>query len=286
MRGWQLIFLFGAFSLVFMGCEKAKAPAYLHIPAWNFVSQPGQGTESQKITELWVYQNEQLLGIYSTPANIPIIDLDRSKIQILAGIKNNGLSDSRIRYPFFQSVDTTLSFSPEQTVTWTPKFGYDDNVDVEELGFESGNFLLEMSGNNGDFTAVTDPSIVFEGNRCGKGVLTSGQSKLFYKDDVNREFTAGNYYFLEMNYSCNNRFSVGLIVTEATGETKEFVLSINPTQETDGVPVWNKIYVDFGSVPLRHLQAIHYEFYVEAVPDVFGKPVEVYLDNLKWVKWQ
>ena len=281
-----MIFLFGAFSLVFMGCEKAKAPAYLHIPAWNFDSQPGQGTESQKITELWVYQNEQLLGIYSTPANIPIIDLDRSKIQILAGIKNNGLSDSRIRYPFFQSVDTTLSFSPEQTVTWTPKFGYDDNVDVEELGFESGNFLLEMPGSNGDFTAVTDPSIVFEGNRCGKGVLTSGQSKLFYKDDVNREFTAGNYYFLEMNYSCNNRFSVGLIVTEATGETKEFVLSINPTQQTDGVPVWNKIYVDFGSVPLRHLQAIHYEFYVEAVPDVFGKPVEVYLDNLKWVKWQ
>jgi hypothetical protein len=286
MRGWQLIFLFGAFSLVFMGCEKAKAPAYLHIPAWDFDSQPGQGTESQKITELWVYQNEQLLGIYSTPANIPIIDLDRSKIQILAGIKNNGLSDSRIRYPFFQSVDTTLSFSPEQTVTWTPKFGYDDNVDVEELGFESGNFLLEMPGNNGDFTAVTDPSIVFEGNRCGKGVLTSGQSKLFYKDDVNREFTAGDYYFLEMNYSCNNRFSVGLIVTEATGETKEFVLSINPTQQTDGVPVWNKIYVDFGSVPLRYLQAIHYEFYVEAVPDVFGKPVEVYLDNLKWVKWQ
>lgn len=281
-----MIFLFGAFSLVFMGCEKAKAPAYLHIPAWDFDSQPGQGTESQKITELWVYQNEQLLGIYSTPANIPIIDLDRSKIQILAGIKNNGLSDSRIRYPFFKSVDTTLSFSPEQTVSWTPNFGYDDNVDVEELGFESGNFLLEMPGNNGDFTAVTDPSIVFEGNRCGKGVLTSGQSKLFYKDDVNREFTAGNYYFLEMNYSCNNRFSVGLIVTEATGETKEFVLSINPTQETDGVPVWNKIYVDFGSVPLRHLQAIHYEFYVEAVPDVFGKPVEVYLDNLKWVKWQ
>ena len=281
-----MIFLFGAFSLVFIGCEKAKAPAYLHIPAWNFISQPSQGTESQKITELWVYQNEQLLGIYSPPANIPIIDLDRSKIQILAGIKNNGLSDSRIRYPFFKSVDTTLSFSPEQTVIWTPKFGYDDNVDVEELGFESGNFLLEMPGNNGDFTAVTDPSIVFEGNRCGKGVLTSGQSKLFYKDDINREFSAGNYYFLEMNYSCNNRFSVGLIVTETTGETKEFVLSINPTQETDGVPVWNKIYVDFGSVPLRHLQAIHYEFYVEAVPDVFGKPVEVYLDNLKWVKWQ
>ncbi len=285
MRGWKLILIFGGLSFFLHGCEKAKAPAYLYIPSWDFQSKPGEGTSSQKITELWVYQDEQLLGIYSTPAQIPIIHLDQSKIQILPGIKNNGLSDSRIRYPFFQSQDTVLTFAAEDVVTWKPTFGYADNVDVEELGFESGNFLLEMPGNNGDFTAVTDPSVVFEGNRCGKGVLAAGQTKLFYKDDVNREFTAGNYYFLEMNYSCNNRFSVGLIVTESTGETKEFVLSINPTQETDGVPVWNKIYVDFGSVPLRHLQAIHYEFYVEAVPDIIGKPVEVYLDNLKWVKW-
>lgn len=110
MRSWKLILVFGGLSFLLLGCEKAKAPAYLHIPEWNFQSKPGEGTGSQKITELWVYQNEQLLGIYSTPANIPIIDLNRSKIQILPGIKNNGLSDSRIRYPFFQTLDTTLSF--------------------------------------------------------------------------------------------------------------------------------------------------------------------------------
>jgi len=286
MRGRYLILFWGCALGLLAGCDKAKTPSYLYLPDWNFYSAPGQGTSSQKITEFWVYQNEQLLGIYSPPAKVPVIDLESSRIQILPGIKNYGLSDNRIRYPFFEAIDTTMSFNEEEEVSVIPIFKYQENVDIEELGFESGNFLLQMPGNQGEFTAVTDPAFVFEGNRCGKGVLLAGNSKLYYKDDINREFTAGNLYFFEMNYSCNNRFSVGLIVTEASGETKEFVLSVNPTQETDGVPVWNKIYVDFSAVPLKHLQAIHYEFYIEAVPDVFNKPVEVYLDNLKWVKWQ
>jgi hypothetical protein len=285
-RSWTIVPLIVLFTLLFDGCKKAVVPAYLVIPEWHFESDPGQGTSSQKITELWVYQDEQLLGIYNTPAKIPITKLGSSKILIMAGIKNNGISDTRIRYPFIEPLDSTIDFQSEQEVTWSPTFHYNANVDVEELGFESGNFLVQLPGNNGSFTAISNSDLVFEGNRSGKGIIDATGSRLFYKDDINRYLTAGNYYFLEMNYSANNRFSVGLLVTEATGETKEFVLAINPTQETDGVPVWNKIYVDFGAIPLKHPNALFYEFYIEAVPSPIGKPVEVYLDNLKWVKWQ
>ena len=267
-------------------CRKSYTPSYLIIPKHLFQVAQGQGTGSENITEVWVYLDEKPLGVFSTPAEIPVIHEGNANIKIFAGIKNNGISDTRIRYPFLMAYDTTLSFTAGSSDTVVPTFQYDNACDIEELGFESGNFLVELAGNGGVFSATTDPNLVFEGNRSGMGILSSGLSKIYFKDDTNREFTGGQMYFLEMNYSCNNKMSVGLLVTEAGGVTKELVLIMNPTQETDGVPVWKKIYVDFGAVPQKHPQALFYEWYVESIPDEPNKAVEVYLDNLKWVKWQ
>jgi hypothetical protein len=267
-------------------CRKSATPSYLFIPSYQFQVTQGQGTDSENITEVWVYLDEKPLGVFATPAQIPVIHEGSGNIKIFAGIKNNGISDTRIRYPFVKAYDSTLAFTPGSSDTLVPVFNYETACDIEEQGFESGNFLVELSGNAGVFSATTNPNLVFEGNRSGMGVLTGGLSKIYFKDDTNREFTGGQMYFLEMNYSCNNKMSVGLLVTEAGGVTKELVLIMNPTQETDGVPVWKKIYVDFGAVPQKHPQAMFYEWYVESIPDEQNKPVEVYLDNLKWVKWQ
>ena len=153
------------------------------------------------------------------------------------------------------------------------------------MGFESGNFLVALPGNNGSFTAITDPNVVFEGNRCGKGVIDASQSRLYFKRDENLGYSAGNYYFLEMNYSSNNQFSVGLLITEAGIESKYFALIINPTQTSNGIPNWNKIYVDFGDLPSKHPQATSFKFFVEMLPSETGKACELYLDNLKWIQW-
>jgi hypothetical protein len=278
--------LFGFSCWCLSSCKPSAVPSYLYIPSFQLDVKPGEGTSSENITELWVYLDEQPLGVFATPALIPIVHEGSGKIKIFAGIKNNGISDTRIRYPFFHSFDTSLVFSELSYDTIVPQFEYESSCVIEELGFESGNFLVELSGNAGVFSATTDPNIVFEGNRSGMGILTSGLSKIYFKDDANRNFVSGEMNFLEMNYSCNNKMSVGLLVTEASGVTKELVLIMNPTQSVDGVPVWKKIYVDFGAIPLKHPQAIYYEWYVESIPDEQNKAVEVYLDNLKWVKFQ
>jgi len=103
--------------------------------------------------------------------------------------------------------------------------------------------------------------------------------------DENLGYVAGNFYFLEMNYSANNKFSVGLLITEGGIETKYFALIINPTQTGSGNPDWNKIYIDFGDLPNKHPQATSFKFFVEMIPDESGKECELYLDNLKWVQW-
>jgi len=282
------IFFFGLtiFFVTIQACKESAVPSYIYIPSIQFDVTPDQGTSSQNFTEVWLYKDEQPIGVFVPPALVPVIDDGSASIKVFAGIKNNGISDTRIRYPFITAFDTVLNFTPGQTDTIIPSFKYEELCTIEQQGFESGNFLVELSGNAGVFSAVTDDNLVFEGNRSGMGLLNSGAGKIYFKDDTNREFMGGQMYFLEMSYSCNNKMSVGLLVTEASGITKELALIVNPTQSADGIPVWKKIYVDFGAIPQKHPQALFYEWYVESIPDVPNKAVEVYLDNLKWVKWQ
>jgi hypothetical protein len=269
---------------VLIGCHRDSAPSFIHIPQFEFVANPGEGTSSQKITEVWVYANEQMLGAFDLPADIPCLSEGRQDIRIFAGIKNNGLGATRIRYPFYMPWDTTLVLQTGDHDTLFPVFNYFSNLNIEEQGFESGNVLVPISGNEGSFSAISD-NRVFEGTKSNLGLLPVGGSKIFFKDDVNRDFTSGQMYFLEMNYSCNNKFAVGLIVNENSGEKKELAVIINPTQTQLGTPSWNKIYIDFGNIPQLHPNANYFEWYIEAIPDDADTEVEVYLDNLKWVKW-
>ena len=54
----------------------------------------------------------------------------------------------------------------------------------------------------------------------------------------------------------------------------------------DGLaPVWKKIYIDFGYILQQNPTAQFHELYVEAIPSNSSTPVNIFLDNLKWVTW-
>jgi hypothetical protein len=272
------------------GCDiinpKEKEPAYLYIPSFTFQANLNQGTSSEAITEVWVYADDQSLGVFDLPAKIPILDLGTSNIRIFAGIKNNGISNTRIRYPFYAPFDTTLTISAFQIDTITPHFTYYNQAVISEKGFESGNFFVQTGTNNGSFSVTNQADQVFEGNRSGWGHIDVGMTKLYYKDDENLNYQSGETVFLEMNYSSNNTFSVGFITTTGGITAKNVALIINPTASGDGLlPVWKKIYIDFGFVLQQNPTAQFHELYVESIPTDASTPVNIFLDNLKWVTW-
>ena len=88
--------------LFFYGCskEKLKAPdAYffkINTISVAVTTPSIQGTTSHKITDLWLYVNGNYKGAYPTGSLLPIATYGPSKIQIYAGIKNNGISATRI----------------------------------------------------------------------------------------------------------------------------------------------------------------------------------------------
>jgi hypothetical protein len=286
----RLLFTFLLLSLIGISCNiinpDEQEPSFLYIPEFNFETRVGEGTTSQKITELWVYADEEIVGVYDLPASVPILQTGRRNIRIFAGIKNNGISETRIRYPFFEPFDTIIDLQSMNIDTLIPTFRYYEDVDINEKGFESGNFFIPAGANNGTFEVEEDEAFVFEGNRSGLGKISSSQSILFFKDDENLILDAGNVYMLEMNYSCNNKFAVGLISNDGANTERNMVLVMNPTTTGTGNPVWNKIYVDLGNVPSENPNANFFEMYIEATRDAGVSEAEIYLDNLKLVKFE
>ncbi|NTV84545.1 MAG: hypothetical protein HGA23_09650, partial [Bacteroidales bacterium] len=72
--------LFGVLPVILMisGCDKFEGgqtvPSYLKIDSIGFVTDNDlQGTNSQKITDVWVYVDDDLIGGFEMPATIPVL---------------------------------------------------------------------------------------------------------------------------------------------------------------------------------------------------------------------
>ena len=80
-------------------------PAYIKIDTIKLDTYyPEQGSKSANITDAWVYVNDNLVGVFELPALLPVLHRGPNKLQIYPGIKLNGISSTRVPYPFYQPV--------------------------------------------------------------------------------------------------------------------------------------------------------------------------------------
>ncbi len=275
--------------MIFLGsCDlinpEESVPSFIHINEFSFEAAPGEGTSSEKITEVWVYSNGQMLGAYDLPAHIPVLDEGSNQVTIFAGIKNNGISSTRIRYPFYTSFDTTLQFNPGSEIVLKPRFFYRDDISIDQYDFENNsNPFGDIGTSDVNLNTISDAELVFEGGYSGYAYLADGNNQVLVRTNDVLQLTPGKVTFLEINYSTNNTLAAGLYSFQSGTEKKNLAVLINPTTESIGTPVWNKIYIDLGLIPSQNINADHFEIYFEAVADTPGKTVEVFLDNVKLV---
>lgn len=283
MQQW-LVSLLAASCL--LSCDTDdRDPAFLRIESFDFSTEPGEGTDSEKITELWVYEGgTTMIGAYDLPATIPLLSGGNSKVRIYPGIKNNGISSTRIIYPFYNFYEFTATLTPGEDFSVTPEFSYREDLDITEYDFESGIPFESYGVNSGEFQLISDDR-VFEGDRSGYATLAADQPLFLYRTQSAYTWSPGEMVFLEMNYSCNNSFGVGLYAINGTNEGKNFAVILNPTREGNGDPEWNKIYIDLGFVIKQNPDADYFELYIESVHDTPGNEVELYFDNLKLVQY-
>jgi hypothetical protein len=283
--GFFLLMMSGLISCEVINPDE-KLPAYIYIEEIDFTTNYNtQGTDSHKISELWVYANGNIVGIFDLPAMIPILEEGTTELTIAPGIRNNGIAADRIIYPFYKTWKKTVNLKPLTTDTLVPAFEYIDNAAFPMM-FDFEDAGISFSTQAGyDMELVQEPETVFEGIGSGYVRLDSNQPIYLGVTAEQLDLNAGQRVFLELDYRCNNTFAVG-IKGNGLSFQREIALMINPTQSQNGANVWNKIYVELSYVLGLGINAPHFEFFIESQRDGGVSVGHLWVDNLKIVQYQ
>lgn len=280
------LFLLFLFIVLLQSCKEddieATVPAYLKIDDISVkITDPDQGTANDKIVDAWVFVNEQLIGSFELPTIIPILSTGGVNIKVRGGILNNGLSNQRDIYPFYEFYESYSTLNPEQVyepkIEVTYKVGAVFNEAWTGEDFEGGvNFIQNPSSDTG-IVRISQADKVFEGNASGGLILPTG--KTFAEvytppfSDIPRNGTA---VYMEMNYKSTHSFAISIYVNNRSRQFS--VINFKASSE------WNKVYVDFSKVFSTLFDATDYNIAIGIVKPI-NENGELLLDNMKLINF-
>ena len=278
--------------LLLSSCTKTDTtPSWIIINEFNFTTdEPIEGVNSHGITDAWVYMDNEALGVFSLPAKIPVLAEGEHDFTIYAGIKNNGISATRIRYPFYERYDVTLNLVKGEEQTLIPDITYKSNIsfqlleDFEDVGVD---FIKHFTSDT-DMVVLDNgmyPDIVEYGTKCGAIFLTEEDS--LYKGETNTNLLlpgGGAEVYVEMDYMNNNSMILGVIAENSSESNEAPLVQMNP-QETSEME-WKKIYISLKENVSYEIFADHFEISLASVLDAGNTSGVVYLDNIKVLRFQ
>lgn len=251
-----------------------KLPAYLRVDEFKLSTNPiYQGPNNHKITDAWVYVNGEFIGLFEMPFEIPVLTTGAVTIHIKPGIKNNGIASSRVHYPFYQiwMVDTVLNSM--ETLQLIPSTSY-----YAETSFAWVEFF-EDPGVSIDTSILGNVALASEyigSNRVGKIELLDS-SDVFDGETISHfEAPTSNFStYLEMDYVCNQEFTVGLYLYTAGGLIIQPIIYLNPIDD------WNKIYIDLSYYMQTTQDLEDFQIYFRAGKQTSVDTGLIMIDNLK-----
>ena len=283
-RGIFIVFIF--ILLVTNGCYKFEGdqtvPAYISIDSVSLDTYyPTEGTKSHKITDVWIYVNDNIVGAFELPAIFPVLAQGLNELEIRPGIKLNGISSTRVPYPFYEPiVYEDFNFIPDSTRKLSnPKAGYYQNLIFAWMeDFEGSGISIEENPAS-DTTIVKvlrqnspDPNTKYA------GAIYLTEDNPIYSGATNEAYAIpkqGSPVLMEIDYKINNYLATGLLIRDPGGYVKVPLLILNHSAD------WNKIYVNLGPNLSLHPQASEYRVYFEAGLDHDKNSSTMYLDNIK-----
>lgn len=270
--------------LAFASCEiinpEEEIPSYVRIDSFAFHVQTGEGSMSHMITDAWVYIDGEKCGVYELPCTFPVLYEGQHTIEILPGIKLNGISATRGIYPFYTHFSTTTDLIKDSIIIIKPECNYQSAIVFELIeDFESGGILFdEMSTSDTTLERTSDPSKVFEGMYSGYVVIDNAEDLFMVKTINAYDLPQANQYnFLELNFKTNNSIYIGVIGNEPSQSIMHPILVLNPTD------VWKKIYINLTPTISRETDAIDFNIFIGAELDDGNEKAEIFIDNIKLI---
>jgi hypothetical protein len=220
------------------------------------------------------------------PALFPVIldeNFPTNSVRISAGIKDNGITNTRTIYPFYDSYIETVDLKAGEIDTFRPTLHYPSNANVILVeDFENPNqpiFTIDEDGN--PLTEMrTQMDEVFEGNYSGSVILDSANLDCTVATSVryyNLRGLSATSVYLEMDFKTNTPFQVGIIAHY--GGTNREVLYKGGVNTSDS---WKKIYFNL-TEDVYGSNATEYSIIIRALKYASVAQPEIYVDNIKLI---
>ena len=288
MKKYLLVLILS--TLLLSSCKEDITASWLKIPTINLVTNPTtEGVNSNDITDAWVYMDNQPLGVWELPCEIPILAEGSHDFIVYAGIKSNGINATRIPYPFYKPTTFTLTLTKGETIEYTPTVNYkSDLAFIGREDFEDTGIILAPNTtydtSNIEIININDyPNIIKYGDNCGKMTLTSLDTIIQVFTDLNLDIPTGKI-FMEIDYMNSNSFAVGLVTqTVTTYTTNDPFIRVNSQDES--TMKWKKIYLDLTDYLNYLSNPVFFEYYIVSSLDDGKSDGVVYLDNIKIVHY-
>ncbi len=241
-----LLFIIASLLFLFQACKKLNPdepiPAYIHIEKINLkTNYLLQGSNSEKISDAWVYIDEQLIGCFELPATFPVLYEGTHLIKVRAGIKINGIAATRAPYPFYETFQQTIELQKNTRLNLKPVISYASFTKFNFMENFDGVGIILAPGPAGTEDTLKQTFIkknVFEGNGSGYAHLKKNQLNFQCVSNTSYVLPKGGApIFLEFNYKCNHSFVGGIYAHTNTNTSTIPVIGINPSEN------WNKMYV-------------------------------------------
>lgn len=290
MKKTYLLLVVAVFIL--MSCRKTDT-----TPSWVIINdfvlttdEPTEGVNSHDITDAWVYMDNQALGVFELPCKIPVLAEGTHDFIIYPGIKQNGISATRVKYPFYERFDVKLALVKNQEVVVTPTTSYKSDVqlqlleDFEDLGVD---FYKEPISDTDMvvISASSYPDIVKYGSKCGAVYLT--QTDTVYKGATNTNMNlpgGGAEVYVEIDYMNTNSMLLSVIAENSGGSNEAPLVQMNPQDAAE--MEWKKIYISLKENVSYEIYATSFEISLASVLDEGNSSGVVYLDNIKVLRFQ
>jgi len=270
----RILYFILIFSFFSCNKENNDIPSYVKIDDVDLLYNQDFGANTENITDVWFYIDDNLQGVYEMPVEFPILNEGIQNIRIKAGVKANGIASTRIQYPFYNSYFDTIELNQDESKIISPIFTYNDEFtpapdQIED--FESSGTIIDSTLNSEiDFSIISEnqnhyayakidtPNINFE---------ASTQDLILPQQ--------GAPVYLEIDYKSSTEFLVGMYINYSQDVVKRELLWVTPKQD------WNKIYINLTSTVSESIGAISFKVFINMRRNDPSISEEISFDNVK-----
>lgn len=239
-----------------------------------------QGSNSANISDAWIFADQNLIGAFELPCQVPVLLEGNTEILIGAGIQINGISGLRSPYSFYRLWEGEAELIGGETTTLSPKVTYFDSLNfVINANFDdiSGNIMEATTASDTTVLLNNEPGVPFEGNGCFQMQLLrdSGYVEFQTLSTLDLPKQGANVY-AEMDYKTSHQMTVALAAYyPASATRRSVVVNLRPSEN------WNKIYLNLTENVSRELGAVNYRLYFYSFKPAGSGDLNLLIDNLK-----